>query len=83
MDSEWQAAFAGAELRVTDETVWAKRHDFALWVGRAGLDAAEIGALEARVLAAPAAIREALFEIEAGSVRALHDHKAIYRMERA
>jgi len=82
-DPEWRAAFAGAGLRITDEAVWAKRHEFALWVGRAGLDAAKIGALEARVLAAPAVLREALFEIEAGSVRALHDRKAIFRMERA
>ncbi len=81
--AEWRAAFAGAGLRVTDETVWAKHHEFALWVGRAGLDAAEIGALEARVLAAPAVLREALFEIEAGSVRALRDRKAIFRLERA
>jgi SAM-dependent methyltransferase len=81
--AEWQAAFAGAGLRVTNETVWAKRHEFALWVGRAGLDAAQIGALEARVLAAPATIREALFEIVAGSVRALRDRKAIFRLERA
>ena len=63
------------------ETVYAKRHDFALWVGRAGLDGAEIAALEARVLGAPAAVREALFEIEAGAVRALHDRKAIFRAE--
>ncbi len=81
--AEWQAAFAGAGLRITDEAVWAKRHEFALWVGRAGLDPAEIAALEARVLAAPAVLREALFEIEAGSVRALHDRKAIFRVERA
>ena len=81
--AEWQAAFAGAGLRVTDEAVWAKRHQFALWVGRAGLVAAEIAALEARVLAAPAPIREALFEIEAGSIRALRDRKVIFRLERA
>lgn len=82
-DREWRAAFAGAGLRITNETVWAKRHDFALWVGRAGLDAAEIVALEDRVLGAPAALREALFDIQAGTVRALHDRKAIFRAERA
>ena len=81
--AEWQAAFAAAGLRVTDETVWAKRHEFALWVGRAGLGAAEIAALEARILGAPTAIREAVFEIEAGKIRALHDRKVIYRAERA
>jgi hypothetical protein len=35
------------------------------------------------VLAAPAAVREALFEIEAGRIRALHDRKAIFRTIRA
>ncbi len=63
-------------------TVWAKRHEFALWVGRAGLQETEIAALEARVLAAPTAVREALFEIEAGAVQALHDRKVIFRAAR-
>ncbi len=82
-DAEWRAALAGAGWRITAETVWAKRHEFALWVGRAGLGGAEIAALEARVMAAPAEVREALFEIEAGAVRALHDRKVIFRMVRA
>ena len=82
-DAEWRAALRGAGLRITAETVWAKRHEFALWVGRAGLGAAEIAALEARVLGAPAAVREALFEIEVGTVRALRDRKVIFRAERA
>ena len=38
--------------------------------------------LEARVLGAPAAVREALFEIEADAVRALRDRKVIFRAER-
>ena len=33
-DPAWRAALAGAGLRITAETVWAKRHEFALWVGR-------------------------------------------------
>ncbi len=82
-DAEWRAALAGAGLCITAETVWAKRHEFALWVGRAGLDSAEIAALEARVLGAPAAVREALFEIEADAVRALRDRKVIFRAARA
>ncbi len=82
-DAEWRAALAGAGLRITAETVYAKRHEFALWVGRAGLGAAEIAALETRVLAAPAAVREALFEIEAEAVRALRDRKVIFRVVRA
>ncbi len=82
-DAEWRAALHGAGLRITAETVWAKRHEFALWVGRAGLGAAGIAALEARVLGAPAAVREALFEIGAGTVRALRDRKVIFRAERA
>jgi ubiquinone/menaquinone biosynthesis C-methylase UbiE len=80
-DAEWRAALAAAGLRVTAEKVWPKRRDFALWVGRAGLDVAEIAALEARVLGAPAALSEALFEIEAGAVRALRDCKVIFRTE--
>ena len=80
-EAEWRAALAGAGLRVTAETVYAKRHEFALWVGRAGLDAADIAALEAQVMEAPAAVREALFEIEADAVRALHDRKVIFRAE--
>ncbi len=82
-DAEWRAALAGAGLRITAETVYAKRHDFALWVRRAGLEAAEIAALEARVLAAPTAVRAALFEIEADAVRALLDRKVIFRAARA
>jgi len=82
-EAEWRAALAGAGLRITAETVYAKRHDFARWVGRVGLGAAEIAALEAQVTEAPAAVREALFEIEAGQVRALHDSKVIFKAERA
>ncbi len=81
-DAEWRAALAAAGLRITAETVYATRHEFALWVGRAGLDETEIAALETQILSAPAAVREALFEIEAGAVRALHDRKAIFRAER-
>jgi SAM-dependent methyltransferase len=82
-DGEWRAALAAAGLRITAETVWPKRRDFALWVGRAGLDAAEIKALEARVLGAPTALSAALFEIEAGAVRYLRDSKVIFRAEPA
>jgi SAM-dependent methyltransferase len=82
-DAEWRAALAGAGLRITAETVWAKHHEFALWAGRAGLEVTEIAALEARVLSAPAAVREALFEIEADAVRALRDRKVIFRAARA
>ncbi len=81
--AEWRAALAGAGLRVTDETVYAKIHPFALWVGRAGIDQAGIAALVTHVLEAPAAVREALFDIEDGRVRALRDRKAIFRAVRA
>ena len=81
--AEWHAALAGAGLRVTDETVCAKIHEFALWVGRAGVDQAGIAELVAHVLEAPAAVREALFDVEDGTVRHLRDRKAIFRAVRA
>ena len=82
-DREWRAALAAAGLRITDETVYATNHDFALWVGRVDLDASDIAALEAQILGAPATVRAALFEIEAGAVRALRDRKVIFRAVRA
>jgi ubiquinone/menaquinone biosynthesis C-methylase UbiE len=80
---EWQAACAGAGLRIARETVYRKRHDFDLWIARTGLDAAQIAAIAKDILAAPALIRDALFEIEDGRVRILKDRKLIFRAERA
>ncbi len=63
------------------ETVYAKIHDFGLWIGRTGLSEPEIAAIEAHVLAAPPAVRDALFDIAEGTVRHLRDRKLILRAE--
>ena len=79
---EWLGACAGAGLRIVRETVYRKRHDFDLWIARTGLDATEIAAIAERILAAPAPVRDALFEIQDGRVRILKDRKLIFRAER-
>lgn len=77
--TEWRKVLAGAGLRVTHETVFAKIREFGLWVGRAGLDPAAIADLVAHVLAAPPTVRDALFDVEDGTVRHLRDRKVIFR----
>ncbi len=79
--AEWHAAVAGAGLRISRETVYAMDHDFGLWIGRTGLDEAEIAAIEAHILAAPRPVRDALFDIAQGTIRHLHDRKLILRAE--
>ena len=79
--AEWFAACASAGLQIVRDRVHHKRHDFDLWIGRTGLEPPEIAAITADVLAAPAPIREALFEIEAGRVRILKDRKLIFRAQ--
>ncbi len=81
--TEWGAACAAAGLRIVRETVYRKRHPFDLWIRRTGLGDAEIAAVAADILAAPAAIRAALFEIEDGEIAALLDHKLIFRADPA
>ncbi len=81
-EREWRAAIAGAGLRIVRETVYAKVHDFGLWIGRTGLSEPEIAAIEAHVLAAPPAVRDALFDIAEGTIRHLRDRKLILRAER-
>ncbi len=81
--AEWHAACAAAGLAVVRETVYRKRHPFDLWIRRTGLGDAEVSAIAAHILAAPPAIRSALFEIEAGGVAALLDNKLIFRAEPA
>jgi SAM-dependent methyltransferase len=81
-EAEWRAAIAGAGLGIVRETVYAKVHDFALWIGRTGLSESEIAAIKAHVLAAPPAVRAALFDIAEETVRHLRDRKLILRAER-
>lgn len=81
-EREWRAAIAGAGLRIVRETVYAKVHDFGSWIRRTGLSEPEIAAIEAHVLAAPPAVRDALFDIAGGAVRHLRDRKLILRAER-
>lgn len=80
---EWRAAIIGTGLRITRETVYAKTHDFDLWVRRAGLRDAEIAAIVRRTLDAPETVRAALFDIAEGRVVHLHDRKLIVRAEPA
>lgn len=80
-EREWRAAIAGAGLRIVRETVYAKVHDFGSWIRRTGLSEPEIAAIEAHVLAAPPAVRDALFDIAGGAVRHLRDRKLILRAE--
>jgi SAM-dependent methyltransferase len=81
--AEWGEACAVAGLRIVRETVYRKRHPFDLWIRRTGLSDDEIADIGADILAAPAAIRAALFEIEDRKVAALIDHKLIFRAEPA
>jgi SAM-dependent methyltransferase len=81
--AEWGAACAAAGLHIVRETVYRKRHPFDLWIRRTGLSDGEIADIAAHVIAAPAASRAALFEIEDNSVTALLDHKLIVRAEPA
>ena len=80
---QWHAAVAAAGLAVTRETVYAKVHDFGLWIRRTGLDEPAIAEIEARILSAPARVREVLFDIEDGTIRRLRDRKLILRAEPA
>jgi SAM-dependent methyltransferase len=79
--AEWHQACAAAGLRVVRETVYRKRHPFDLWIRRTGLEEHEIADVAAHVLAAPEAVKTALFEIESGEVAALLDNKLIFRAE--
>jgi ubiquinone/menaquinone biosynthesis C-methylase UbiE len=80
-EAEWRDALSGAGLAVTRQATVRKRHDFAAWVGRVGLDEAGAAAVAADILAAPQRLRAPLFEAEAGCVIALHDEKIILRAE--
>jgi SAM-dependent methyltransferase len=81
--AEWGAACGAAGLGIVRVTVYRKRHPFDLWIRRTGLGEDEIARLAAHILAAPEDITSALFEIEAGEVAALLDHKLIFRAEPA
>jgi uncharacterized membrane protein YccC len=80
--AEWLAALAHADLTVVRETIYAKEHDFALWIRRTGLDDAAIAAIERDILAAPAELRDELFEAADGRIAKLHDQKLILRAEK-
>ena len=63
--SEWRAFLEAAGLRVTDFEVERKSHEFASWVERMQMPAAERAALEADMLRGPA-VRE-YFEVAEGA----------------
>ncbi len=81
--AEWGEACAAAGLRIVRETVYRKRHSFDLWIRRTGLNDGEIAQITRHILAAPAAVRGALFELEDNGVAALLDNKLIFRAEPA
>lgn len=79
---EWLQAMESAGLTVVRETVYEKEHDFALWIRRTGLDDGAVAAIERDILAAPAGLRTALFDIEGAQIAKLHDKKLILRVEK-
>ncbi|MDJ0942025.1 MAG: methyltransferase domain-containing protein [Kiloniellales bacterium] len=79
--AEWIGALAAAGLRITDEQVFRKVHDFGPWIERTGLERGAIDAIVARILAAPAAVTQGLFELDGDRVTRLHDRKLILRAE--
>ncbi len=81
--AEWHAAIGAAGLRITRETVFEKVHEFAPWVRRTGLDEARIAELTGHILAAPPAIRDALFDLQGARIVHLRDQKLILRAEPA
>ncbi len=80
---EWWAACAAGGLRIVQDMVYRKRHDFDLWIRRTGLNAEQIADIAGHILAAPAAVRDTLFEIEDGRITVLKDRKLIFRAEPA
>ncbi len=78
----WLAALGACGFAVTRETVFAKDHDFDLWIRRTGLPAATIGEICQDILGAEEPIRMALFTIRDERIAHLHDQKLIVRAER-
>jgi ubiquinone/menaquinone biosynthesis C-methylase UbiE len=78
---EWLAACAAGGLRVVQDMVYRKRHDFDLWIRRTGLHADQIAAIVGHILAAPGGVRDSLFETEDGRITILKDRKLIFRAE--
>jgi SAM-dependent methyltransferase len=64
--SEWRAFVEAAGLRVTEFETGTKSHDFAPWVERVRMPAAERAALEAEMLSAAPAVREYFGIVEDG-----------------
>ena len=80
---EWTAALEDAGLATARETVFAKTHDFDLWIRRTGLPDGAVREIEADILASPAAVRDRLFDIEGDRVTTLRDRKLIVRAEKS
>jgi ubiquinone/menaquinone biosynthesis C-methylase UbiE len=75
--AEWRKAVKDAGLSITEETVFKKTHDFPKWVSRTGRTSAEIARINDAIMATPKKIKSALFTIENGQVKNLHDEKLI------
>ncbi len=80
---EWHEAVAAAGLGVVRERQYRKRQDFEAWMHRSGLDEPAVADVARRILAAPAHLRERLFDVRGNRVVALHDVKLILRAEPA
>ena len=80
--AQWLEALASAGLDVTDERIFAKTHDFPAWVRRTGLDERQVAAIDSWAQTAPAAVRDALLDVERGRILRLRDHKFVIRASR-
>jgi SAM-dependent methyltransferase len=80
---EWTAFLRAAGLTVMDEAIMPKVRTWDDWTRRSRMAPADKAALEAFVLAAPAACREAFdFRIEAGRILSFNDRMLLLRADR-
>ena len=80
---EWTAFLRAAGLTVMDETIMPKVRTWEDWTRRSRMAPADKAALEAFVLAAPSACREAFdFRIEDGRILSFSDRMLLLRADR-
>ena len=80
---EWTAFLRAAGLTVMDEAIMPKTRTWEDWTRRSRMAPADKAALEAFVLAAPAACREAFdFRIEGGRILSFSDRMLLLRADR-
>ncbi len=79
---QWLKVLNDAGLRITDEKIFAKTHDFPDWVRRMGLNDGQVEAIESWAISVPATTRQALLDVEGTAILRLRDNKLILRAER-